>query len=210
MPGLGARFRVWAKLLAQRVNVVTQYKYLGSIIDRNLNLNENFDKTYKKASNRLRLLQRMRIYLTTDAALKVFVMMIIPLFTYSSTLRVGYSETQLNKLKSLDNRAKNIINSNRTIPRIINNVNRDRCALVKKCLLNDFTTETFNNYFTTQQHSKQTRNNLCSIKLPRVKLEIARQGFYFAGGSLYNSLPTEIRKIDNFSDYKKALAEYFA
>ena len=70
------------------INVVSSYKYLGNIVDNHLSLNENFSKVYKKASNRLRLLSRMKSYLTSDARLKIYEMMIIPLITYSSSIHL--------------------------------------------------------------------------------------------------------------------------
>jgi hypothetical protein len=33
-------------------------------------------------------------------------------------------------------------------------------------------------------HEKETRNNSISIKLPRIKLELAKQSFYFGGAKL--------------------------
>ena len=194
----------------QKVNVVTKYKYLGTVVDNHLSLTENFDKTHKTASSRLRLLQHMRSFLTSDAALNIYLSMVVPFFTYSSTLKVILYETELKKLESLDNRAKNIIKTNKSIPKIISLVKRDQCLVVKKCLLKEFATNTFNEYFTTQQHSKQTRNNQCSVRLPRVKLETARRGFYFAGGSLYNSLPTDIRSMDTSNVFKEALVSHFS
>ena len=52
-------------------------------------------------------------------------------------------------------------------------------------------------------HKYETRNNLKSIKLPHVKLELAKQGFYFSGGVLYNSLPIEIRDTDGYRKFKE-------
>ena len=40
-----------------------------------------------------------------------------------------------------------------------------------------------------------------SIKLPPVKLELAKQGFCFSGGVLYNSLPMEIRDTDVYGKF---------
>lgn len=42
-------------------NVVSQYKYFGTIVDNHLSLSSNFDKTYVTASSGLRLLQCMRV-----------------------------------------------------------------------------------------------------------------------------------------------------
>ena len=41
------------------VNQVNSYVYIGNIIDSSLNLNENFDKKYKKTSVRMRLLTKV-------------------------------------------------------------------------------------------------------------------------------------------------------
>ena len=48
-----------------------------------------------------------------------------------------------------------------------------------------------------------------SLNMYRNKVEAGRQSFYFAGGSLYNSLPQDIRKIDDLSEFKKALRGFF-
>jgi len=50
----------------QKINSTTSYKYLGTLLDSYLN--ENFEKSYKKTSSRVRLLEKMRCYLTTEAA----------------------------------------------------------------------------------------------------------------------------------------------
>lgn len=55
----------------------------------------------------------------------------------------------------------------------------------------------FNNYFKWFEHKNKTRNNSKRIKLSPVTLELTKQGFYFSGGVLYNSLPIEIRDTDD-------------
>ena len=80
------------------------------------------------------------------------------------------------KRQSLDHRTNFIIKS--TVKSIGSCLNRDICMLVKRCLLNEFNLDTFNNYFEIFDHKMNTRNNNHSIRLPRVKLELARQGFF--------------------------------
>ena len=46
------------------INFVTEYVYLGNVIDNHISLNENFHRSYKRASGRLRLLQSVRRNLT--------------------------------------------------------------------------------------------------------------------------------------------------
>ena len=66
--------------------------------------------------------------------------MIIPLMTYSSTIRIPCTNTQCKKLQSLDRRANSVIKSN--VTPIGSLLNRDICMLVKKCLLKKFDLDT--------------------------------------------------------------------
>ena len=192
----------------KEINFVTQYKYLGVIIDSHLQFNENFDKSYKSISSRLRLLNRLRPYLTIDAARRIYLSMIAPLITYSSTHRVPLTETHLKQLKSVDRRARTITGA-QNLPTLSGLINRDICYLVKKCVSKDLGIDIFDNYFTVFHHAINTRNNKRSIKLPPVNLEIARRGFYFGGGNLYNSLPVEIRNLETCYEFRTALQGHF-
>ena len=42
--------------------------------------------------------------------------------------------------------------------------------------------------------NKTTRNNRYLLRLPKVKLELARNGFFYSGAKIYNKLPLELRK----------------
>ena len=63
------------------ISFVKEYAYLGNVLDSTLTLNTNFDRAYKRTSNRMRLLQNVRNYLNTDAATKIYTMMILPIVT---------------------------------------------------------------------------------------------------------------------------------
>ena len=190
----------------QGINFTEAYKYLGNIVDHHLNFSENFEKSYKKASSRLRLLERMRCYLTSKAARLVYITMIIPLLTSSCTLKSPYNNTQKLKYNSFDRRAQKITKLN--VLSIENLTNREWVLLVKSCLSKE-SNEEFNNYFKLFEHKYKTRNNSKSIKLPPVKLELAKQGFYFSGGVLYNSLPIEIRDT-GYEKFKELIKANFS
>ena len=76
--------------------------------------------------------------------------------------------------------------------------------LVQKCLDGN-AWNTFNKYFEFNHPNKSTRNVL--LKVPRVKLEIAKAGFFFMGVKKYNSLPLEIRKSQ--LDFRDKVNNYF-
>jgi hypothetical protein len=104
------------KYKGESLKTATSYKYLGYALDPSLTLCKNFDDAHKKASNRLRLLSKLRDYVTSDVANKIYQMMIVPIITYSGTIRLLYTRTQLEKLGSIEKRAKEIIGSEINIP----------------------------------------------------------------------------------------------
>ena len=73
---------------------VSVYKYLGVEINSTLNLNSHFDATFKRASSRLRLLQKIRPQLNLPSAKAIYQGMIIPILTYCGVLNLNLTTTQ--------------------------------------------------------------------------------------------------------------------
>ena len=65
----------------QYISETRSYKYLGVEVDHTLNLNSCFDKTYKKMTWRLRILNKLRSNMTVPAAASIYNMVIVPLFS---------------------------------------------------------------------------------------------------------------------------------
>ena len=117
-----------------KINFTKRYKYLGTIVDPTLALNDNFNNNYKKASSRLRLLSNLRLNLTNDAAKQVYENMILPLLLFNSTVKLNHTMTQKKKLDSLHNRALTVIGHQNKVPTINNLLLIHSCLLVRKCL----------------------------------------------------------------------------
>ena len=83
------------------INSTTEYKYLGVHVDSTLNLNSHFDKCFKRASGRLRLLAKLRSYMDNATAATIYRSMILPTFTYCGILQLKLSNTQQTFLISL-------------------------------------------------------------------------------------------------------------
>ena len=71
--------------------------------------------------------------------------------------------------------------------------------------LNGLSCEPFNDYFQIMSHQQNTRNNDYCLRLPKVKLEVARKGFYFQGAMAFNKLPLHVRQINSIVHFKSAL-----
>ena len=89
------------------------------------------------------------------------------------------------------------------------NANKMRaCKLVRKCLVKDIC-DHFQNYFTLIEHEKETRNNNCTLRLPRIKKEYARKSFLYMGAKVYNELPLDVRRTETHKEYVEKLKKHF-
>ena len=184
----------------------TTYRYLGMEIDCPLNLNSHFDKCFKRASGRLRLLARLRHCLNLRSAVAIYQSMILPIFTYCGILMLKLSHTQLSRLESFHCRSVKILSRDGDIkiPLVSDVIKKRACRLVRKCLDGNVCS-TLQKYFTVINHNKETRNNAHLLRLPAVKTEYARRSFFFMGAKVYNELPIEVRKAENFHIFEKLL-----
>ena len=189
------------------INNVTEYKYLGNMVDDALTLTKDFDKKYRKASGRVQLLQRLRPHLTKPAALMIYTSMILPLLTYCGVVNLNTNETQQAKYRSIERRSARIIGVDKVIS-IRRSIEKRSNVIVRTCL-NGLLCTNFENYFSINNHEKATRNGKLLLKLPNVKLEFARKAFYYYGAFLYNSLPLEIRREPSFLIFKNKLSNYY-
>lgn len=184
----------------EEIQNTESYKYLGTILDSSLSMSTNFDKMYKKTMSKLRMLFSLRNYLDKTTMNKIFRGMILPCVTFNCTVNLNLSQTQLQKLQSIDKLATKLTGTNQTP--VANEIKKRSILLVRKCLENKVC-ENFNGYFNMISHDRGTRNNGCMLKIPSTKLQYAKTGFFCMGAKHYNELPIEIRKTENFNDFKK-------
>ena len=130
--------------------------------------------------------------MTNKAAKAVYKCVIIPALIYNCIVQLNLTRTQLKKLKSLEVRASSILKSK--LYDLKNEVDRHAILLVRKCL-NGKVCSDFKDYFKINEHNLGTRDRNILLQIPKVKLEIAKNGFFFMGAKLYNSLPIDIREI---------------
>ena len=62
-------------------------------------------------------------------------------------------------------------------------------------------------YFMINEHNVRTRNRNILTQIPKVKLEFAKNGFFFMGARLYNSLPKDIR--ESADDFENKVNSFF-
>lgn len=91
------------------VEKVNSFKYLGVIVDDQLKFNEHIDYLCKKISKKLGFLRRCSNFLTHWSKLTVFNTIVLPHFSYASTVLYLANKTEIERLQVLQNRAMRII-----------------------------------------------------------------------------------------------------
>lgn len=189
----------------RKISSANQYKYLGTLLDQTLTLADHFKGVQK--SFKLYILNRLQSNLTREAALQIYRAIIMPALLFNSSTLLKMNNSQLSKLKSLENRASKITLC--SVPKLRNEIEMHCCLLVKKCLVGK-TCENFHDYFTVKNHGRYTRNNGLKIDQPMVKLECTKAGFFYFGPKLYNALPLDIRKCESFKQFRSLCIKHFS
>lgn len=96
-------------LQEESLTVVAEIKYLGVIVDCNLNFNSHVDYICKKISKKIGILKRVSWYLSINARKTVYNSIILPHFNYCSTILYMANKTNLERLQRLQNRAMRVI-----------------------------------------------------------------------------------------------------
>ena len=192
------------------INNTSTYKYLGVHLDSSLNLASHFDRIYKKAATRINLLRSIRPLIDQKCAESIYNTMIAPIFTYCGTLGLSFPDYRKEMIKNIERRGFKVIGNSSFNPPSVNNlIKRKSCLFVFDCLQNNVCTP-FKNYFERLVHSKATRNNGISVKLPKVRLEFGKKSFYYQGAKTFNNLPAELRSLDSRLKFKNKLRDYFS
>ena len=127
-----------------------------------------------------------------NAAELIYKMTILPILTYSSTIKTSFTRTQLLKFSSIERRASTIIG--KPVDKISKTMEQNTLTMVRKCVRHEFNHAILDNYFEIHNHGKKSRNDGLVFKVPKIKLEIARSSYYFGGIKIFNNLPLEDRK----------------
>ena len=99
------------ELKGSKINHATHYEYLGVSLDQHLTMSQQTTKICKRIIQRLKQLRRVRKNLTHSAPETIYVSMIEPISLYCAPIYAGiYS--YVNKLKKLEDKAKNIVRLN--------------------------------------------------------------------------------------------------
>jgi len=97
------------KLKSTVLEVVSEIKYLGVMIDKNLNFTAHVDYLGKKIGSKLGIFRRISVNLTLYMRCVVYKAIIAPLFEYCSSILLSITDTNMQYLQKLQNKGIRII-----------------------------------------------------------------------------------------------------
>ena len=172
------------KINEEPVKRVQTVKYLGTMVDENLTWNEQYKKLKGKIKSALSSLQKFRNILPQSKLDQVYRALLESHLRYSDELWGSLSNTKLDHLQSLQNRARTLIESSRlkdgwtcTWLSVSNLIKFDRAIMIYK-ILNGPCPESLNGKLITRsQISKYQTRNQQDLDIPRLNLEFSKTSF---------------------------------
>jgi hypothetical protein len=173
----------------------------------------------KKIASAIGALKRIRSFITTNTAIQVYQSLIQPHFDYCCSVWDGLGETLSCKLQKLQNRAVRVITTSScdtSASTLLNTSHLDRIFLRRKKLKAGLIFKTLKgniasylqDFFSVRDTGYNLRNSETRLNLPKPRTNYLKRSFCYSGAYLWNSLPQDIRKLQTFPQFKKAVDNY--
>ena len=195
-----------------KLDKVSSYKYLGIQLDMNLNFHKYLQDSIQRASFKIHMLSKIRVYIDFDTAVTIYKTMILPVLEYGDIAYDLGDKKSLDKLQTLQNRALRIcINSNVHISRI--QLHKD-CKLAKLEVrrivhLRMFMYKQKNNDLIIDRRIINTRAHDAPIfQTKRPQNEKYKRNIYYNGAIKWNSLSIDDRNILEYNVFKSKQKEW--
>ena len=189
------------------IKQVKQKKTLGITIDNELRWTEHINEQCKKLSSAIALLRKAKPHVPNNDLLRIYNSLVVPYFTYCSTVWNDGNKTNLEKLYKLQKRAARIITglNYETRSKIIlqslgwnpiDNILKKREFLITFKAIRGIAPECICNMFSyCDNRSHHMRSNGRKLTLDKPNRSFMKKSFSYRGASAWNSLPNEILDV---------------
>lgn len=199
------------------LEVVSEIKYLGVILDKNLTFSAHVDYISKKAGAKLGEMRRIGRDLSCNMRGTVYRTIVAPLFEYCASIFVGLSETNKQRLQKLQNQGMRIILRCSRRERVVNmlealqfmsikeRIEYNVCQLVYKIVHGICPEYLSSNSQTVQRRETRQRGN---IYIDKCRSREEQKMLWHDGFKMFNDLPNEIKQQQNLYDFRRMLVQY--
>ena len=207
-----------------KVPAVTIVRNLGTWLDTNLTMSAHINKTCQSAIYHLYNIKRIRGYLSYDDRKSIVEAVMMSRIDYCNSLLVGVPSTQLSKLQRLQNAAARLVSNvakyDHITPTLVNlhwlpatyRVNFKIAMLAHKCIYGnapEYLKDLIKVKSTTRYNLRSDVEMILEDYSARSKKTLGDRSFKVAAPRIWNILPKDISKQDNYYTFKKQLKTYY-
>ena len=202
----------------QDIEMITNTRYLGVQIDIKLNWGKHIDTIKTKANRALGLIKYSKKYLPSDILNKMYRGIVEPHLSYCCSVWGCCSESKLDVLQKIQNRAARIVTSspydasaapiiqNLGWPTISDLIRKETATLTYKSL-NSLAPDYLSKLFAkcSDDRERFLRSSETDLKIPLLKTINGQKAFSYRGPKLWNSLERATKLAPSLKTFKEQL-----
>ena len=190
-------------------------KYLGVSVDENLSSTIQYKKLKSKLKSGLSSIRKLKNILPQTKLDQVYRALLESHLRYCNEIWGSLSNTKLDHLQRLQNRARTLIESSRLKDgwkcmwlSVSSLIKYDRAIMIYK-IANDLCPDSLKGRFSTRsQLSNYRLRNSLGIDLQRQNFEFSKRSFYYSAAKAWNEIPVKIRQSPTICTFKKKLKDF--
>ena len=205
------------------VEEVTQFKYLGILLDHHLSFKSHAAYLRRKIFAKLKVLGRVSQYVSQKLALYLYKSLVLPEFDYGDQIYDSMSATTAKQLQVLQNSCLRVclkadkgtpvidLHTEAGLPTLDVRRKVHVCNFVNKGL-HDKLSKGVNNMFKYNRDNNNvgTRSSSNgSVQVPRSKLKLSDGNLAVRGGNYYNVLPLSLRNESDSVKFNTEIKAYY-
>ena len=190
----------------QLLQTVPTYKYLGFTLDSVLSFNSHVSNVINLVLYKLNLLSKIRRFLKSATALKIYKSMILPYFDYGDIIYGSANKDGLDKLQRLQNKGLKLCMGYDRRHNTDDLHREAKCPKLesrRSAHINNFMFNRIDRSDLVDNRPIRTRAHdapLFRVDIP--KNETFKRSVAYAGSTKWNALPTEMRNIKSTAVFK--------
>lgn len=210
------------RIKINNVNIleVTETKYLGIIIDKNLTFNGHLCSITKKIAKKLNIMYRLDNSISSYAKNTIYKAIVSPHLDYCTSLLIDFNKQQLDTLQKVQNRAMRLVLGVNKYTNIVTMLEAlgwmtvrqlmvyKCCILIHKMVLGEAPSYLVDKItLISDKHPYNTRQTSL-IDIRHSRTQSAKNSLMHSGFNLYNKLPVNIKNEKRLKIFKIELKNY--